>query len=251
VNSKNLYVDPFDEVPVNRFRDINQMNVVYTQNAAAIHIIYNSIPNNDLYEKNFMHKMFGVTDMNSFEETLKKYEAVDTKKGTDKNTSHSYGSVYSKCFKEFQEKKLNLLEIGFDCGASLLAYADYFQDASIDGLDIEDNRLQEVKEHPRIRTHIEDALQSKNYFGCNYDIIIEDASHEPAHQIQHFIDFAKFVKPGGLYIIEDVNQNYFPDVVSGIRDHAKSLGFSLDVKDLRGIKGRFDDILIMLKRNLN
>lgn len=250
VNSKNLYVDPFDEVPVNRFRDINQMNVVYTQNAAAIHIIYNSIPNNDLYEKNFMHKMFGVTDMNSFEETLKKYEAVDTKKGTDKNTSHSYGSVYSALFKDLKEKPINLLEIGFDCGASLLAYADYFKYGSIHGLDIEDHRLQEVKEHPRIRTHIGDALKDKNIYKLQYDLIIEDASHEVHHQIQHFFDFAPYVKPGGLYIIEDVNQVHFQTLVNSIGNHAASLGFSLDFKDLRNIKQRFDDILIVLKRVL-
>lgn len=56
VNAKNLYVDPFDEVPLNRFRDILKANILYTKNAAAIHIIYNSIPNNDIYEKKFVKK---------------------------------------------------------------------------------------------------------------------------------------------------------------------------------------------------
>jgi hypothetical protein len=251
VKSKHLYVDPYDEVPLNRYRDINQMNVVYTQNAAAIHIIYNSIPKHDLHEKEFMRKISATVDKELlFEDTLKKYEAVDTKKGTDKNTSHSYGSVYSGLFKDLKDKPLTLLEIGFDCGASLLAYADYFKHASIHGLDIEDHRLQEVKEHPRIRTHIGDALKDKNIFEKQYDLIIEDASHEVEHQIQHFFDFAPSVKPGGLYIIEDVNQVHFQKLVSSIENHAVSLGFSLDFKDLRSIKQRFDDILIVLKRVL-
>ena len=249
VNSKNLYVDPFDEVPLNRYRDIHKLKILYTENAAAIHIIYNSIANHDIHEKEFMRKAFPMKNIVSFEEVLKKYEAVDTTKGTDKNTSHSYGAVYSSLFRDLKEKPLDLLEIGFDCAASLLAYAEYFKEASIYGLDIQDHRLQEVKNHQRIQTHIGDALKEKNSFQKYYDIIIEDASHEVDHQIQHFFDFAPFVKPGGLYIIEDVNQIHFEKLVNSINSHAASLGFTMQIKDLRSVKGRIDDILVILKRN--
>jgi hypothetical protein len=251
VNSKNLYVDPFEEVPLNRFRDIHQMKILYTKNATAIHIIYNNIPNNNIFEKEFMRKAFSTSDPDSFEKVLQKYGAIDTLYGTDKNTSHSYGAVYSSLFEEFKEKPVDLLEIGFACGASLLAYAEYFQKASIYGLDIEDHRLAEVNKHPRIHTLICDAIKNKNVFQKEYDIIIEDASHEFQDQIQHFFDFAPFIKPGGCYIIEDVHGVHLEKLITLLGDKATFLGFTLQVKDLRTIKGRFDDILIILKRNTN
>lgn len=56
LDSKDLYVDAFDEVPLNRYRDNNKLNIVYTENGAAIHVIYNCITHHGIYERMFMAK---------------------------------------------------------------------------------------------------------------------------------------------------------------------------------------------------
>ena len=190
--------------------------------------------------------------MSTFESILSNYSAVNTHYGTDKNTSHSYGKVYDMLFSQYSTLS-SLLEIGFDGGASLLAYAEYFPHAKITGLDIEDNRLAQVKTHPRIQTVIGDATQDSivSSFQEAYDIIIEDASHMLFHQVQHFHDYSPLVKPGGLYIIEDVAENNMESLKEHLVDAARESQFDMFVVDLRNQKGRFDDILFIFVKQLN
>ncbi len=56
--SKDLFVDAFDEVPLNKYRDNNNLNIVYTENGAAIHVIYNCITHHGIYERMFMDKFY-------------------------------------------------------------------------------------------------------------------------------------------------------------------------------------------------
>ena len=185
----------------------------------------------------------------SLDEIFNKYSAVNTHYGTDKTTSHSYGTVYENLFEMFRQTP-RILEVGFDGGASLLAYADYFSNATIYGIDIEDNRLPAVKEHPRIKTFIGDATKQDtvNHFGLTYDLVIEDASHLLHHQIQHFHDFSPFVNPGGLYIIEDVAEINLEALKEHVCPVAESNGFDFYLYDLRSTKGRFDDILFIFQK---
>jgi hypothetical protein len=62
-NRNDLYIDPFDEVPLNLYRSLTNKSIVYTKEGAAIHIIYNSIPNHTQYEQKFMRYL---TDSNNF-----------------------------------------------------------------------------------------------------------------------------------------------------------------------------------------
>lgn len=43
----------------------------------------------------------------------------------------------------------------------------------------------------------------------NYSIIIDDGSHVPSHQWNTFLALWQVIAPGGLYIIEDVETNYW------------------------------------------
>lgn len=187
--------------------------------------------------------------MSTFSDILKKYESIDTHNGTDKNTTHSYGDVYDKLFSGYRSTS-SILEIGFDGGGSLLAYTDYFPNATIHGIDISDQRLEKVKLHPRIETFIGDATSEATikHFGKSYDIIIEDASHTLEHQVQHFIDYSWFVNPKGLYIIEDVAWYNIEPLKEKTAVFAETQGFNLTLFDLRDKKGRGDDILFVFQR---
>jgi predicted O-methyltransferase YrrM len=186
-----------------------------------------------------------------FSDILKKYSAIDTRYGTDKMTSHSYEGVYNELFSNYTNKNINLLEIGFDGGFSLLAYYEYFKNGTIYGIDIQDNRTDEVKSNEKLNITIGDAKQQEiiDKHSIGFDIIIEDASHLLEDQIQHFKDYSKYVNSGGLYIIEDVNQMNYEKVLDETKNIAYSNGFRCQVYDLRHIKYRFDDILIVFFKN--
>ena len=82
----------------------------------------------------------------------------------------------------------------------------------------------------------------------DYNIIIEDASHSLSDQIRHFFDFSKFVKEGGLYIIEDVHQDNLKNLDEVLQPIALENGFTLIIYNLCHIKNRFDDILFVFKK---
>ena len=188
--------------------------------------------------------------MTTLQDIFAKYSSVYTTYGTDKITSHSYGDVYEKIFQTIQNAT-HILEIGFDGGASLQAYSEYFKNATIYGIDIDDRRLDIVKQNPRILTYIGDAtLQSTiNHFGCEFDMIIEDASHTIDHQVQHFHDYFRFVKSGGYYIIEDVAESNKDSLAKCLLPLAQEQHFDCDIYDLRHKKSRFDDILFVFKKH--
>jgi fibrillarin-like rRNA methylase len=187
-----------------------------------------------------------------FSDILNKYGSVSCDIGTDKNISHSYGFVYDDIFNSYNNnnnnnnnKDIAVLEIGFACGASLIALSEYFKDGKIYGIDICPPSINII--NPNILTYIGDATLNTtvNYFNTKFDIIIEDASHLPEHQIQHFKDFNKFLKPNGIYIIEDVNEKYLDYIMSSTLIIANNCFLEQRVFDLRHIKNRFDDILLI------
>ena len=185
-----------------------------------------------------------------FSDILQKYSAIDTGFGTDKITSHSYDTCYNELFLPYKYTCSNLLEIGFDGGFSLMAYEEYFTNSVIYGIDIIDNRNNIVRNNHNLKVYFGDATAEKtvNAFPYNFDIIVEDASHLPEHQIKHFIDYSKYVKPGGIYVIEDVHEKYYKDVYNKLENFATENGFTSTIYDLRYKKNRFDDILIVFTK---
>ena len=185
-----------------------------------------------------------------FSEVLKKYNSVDTQFGTDKMTSHSYQTVYDNIFSNYKESCKSLLEIGFDGGFALQAYSEYFPNAFIYGIDIKDARSEGLKTNSKVRVFVGDACSKEaiNHFNLEFDIIIEDASHLSEHQIQHFRDYNKYVKKDGIYIIEDIHESSVDIVLQETTKIAKENGFTYKLYDLRYVKNRFDDIIIIFKK---
>ena len=133
--------------------------------------------------------------------------------GTDKGPSHhQYQRYYDKWLAPFQFKQgLKLVEIGAERGRSLHMWSKYFQNASlIAGLAYGD-----------MTEHVEESSQAWDkvavYWGDQskqetmqlladkgpWDVVIDDGSHYPAHQIFSFFSLWNSVNPGGLYVVED------------------------------------------------
>lgn len=127
-----------------------------------------------------------------------------------------YFPIYERSFAPFRKKEIRLLEIGVYQGASLRTWRKYFESAEkIVGIDINVKAANYTDEENAIFVHIgsqcdaaflEDVVAKHGPF----DIIIDDGSHQPEHQISSFCDlFFSGLKPGGLYIVEDTHTNYW------------------------------------------
>lgn len=58
VNDGSLYVDAFDEVPLNKYAWINSTAHLFIRNGFGIHMCYNTVANNIVYENEFCSKFF-------------------------------------------------------------------------------------------------------------------------------------------------------------------------------------------------
>ena len=129
-------------------------------------------------------------------------------------------SPATRWFAPFQHKAgLKILEIGAQQGKSLHAWSRYFTDAAIiAGLaygDRTDRVANNSKSWDKVVVFWGD--QSKNETmqmlrgKGPWDIIIEDGSHYPPHMIFNFFSLWSSVEPGGLYVVEDLQTNYWKD----------------------------------------
>ena len=141
----------------------------------------------------------------------KKYE-------TDKWTDHYYvQDLYESLFEKYQNKKVNVLEIGVWNGESMKLWHDYFVNAdNVVGIDIfERSSLEElsgwlkgydVKLH-KFNSHkdTDKFLEFAETYEEGFDIIIDDGSHWYENQINTYKKFSRLMKPGGVYVIEDIS----------------------------------------------
>ncbi len=130
---------------------------------------------------------------------------------TDKNTDHSYGPVYEKLLAPFRESADVVLELGVDKGGSLRVWHDYFVKALIIGVD--NNPQAMIIRRGRILTYCvnlasTDELARQLLGGTSLnsiDVIIDDGSHLLGHQLGCLMTLWRFLKPGGIYCIEDAS----------------------------------------------
>lgn len=142
---------------------------------------------------------------------------------TDKHTGHMYvQDFYEKLFSPFQDKKINVLEIGVFRGESMKLWCDYFDNAkNVVGIDIFNRSgcsLEEVEDALsnydvklyNINSYVgdEDKLEEfKKKYSGGFDIIMDDGTHSPEGQLNTFRRFNSLMNEGGLYIIEDCGQS--------------------------------------------
>jgi hypothetical protein len=102
-------------------------------------------------------------------------------------------------------------------------------------------------DNPKVQMHIFDATVKENIdkINGNFDFIIDDGSHRLVHQMRSFELLKDRINPGGMYIIEDV-QNM--EEAHALTSFAKNLGFNVDLYDTRSIKGRYDDIMLVFTK---
>jgi hypothetical protein len=143
--------------------------------------------------------------------------------GTDKFGEHEYTPVYRELMRAARRKPVRLLEIGVGGyqgalgGESLRMWAAYFRRGRIFGIDLYDKtaltggRVQ-VFQCSQVDAPKLVALAQEH---GPFDFVIDDGSHESAHQVETFRILWPYVKDGGAYIVEDVQTSYWPSYGGG------------------------------------
>lgn len=152
------------------------------------------------------------------------------KYGSDKcpHYFHTYSTDYFKLFAPLQKNVKVFVEIGvgniklmagrivpadkYQPGASLRAWNDFFPSANIYGLDINKTDFFEYDRVSCMWTDQSSALELKKTLdkittlegGKQVDVILDDGSHIVEHQLLSIKTLKSYLKPGGLYIIEDI-----------------------------------------------
>lgn len=119
-------------------------------------------------------------------------------------------AIYDRYLSDFSDRALTLLELGVHSGESLKVWASYFPRGTIIGIDIAENKA-DFSEYPNIvfergdqadPDRLKEILLSHAQDGL--DIIVDDASHIGQNSAASYAILFPYLKPGGLYIIEDL-----------------------------------------------
>jgi hypothetical protein len=144
---------------------------------------------------------------------LQSMEEIGRRTETDKVLTHRYYYYYPRFLEPLRSlPNLNMLEIGFLFGQSYKMWKEYFPNGNVFFLDIVEGdsfpqaRFKGDSGDPNVLSSL---LDSKKIRG-NLDVIVDDGSHYPPHQITAFSYlFLHGLKPGGIYIIEDIETSYW------------------------------------------
>jgi hypothetical protein len=136
--------------------------------------------------------------------------SVSKKHKSDKVTHHGYERFYDYFLEPFKLDKFNLFEIGIYKEGSLKLWKEYFSNANIYGMDINEYNKSDYgtifkgdqNKKKDLNKIIENIKVAK--------IIIDDGSHKPEHQLLSFNHlFKNLLQDGGIYIIEDIETSYW------------------------------------------
>lgn len=136
------------------------------------------------------------------------------KYGTDKSSEvHNYCVKYEKYLPFERHDYLKILEIGVLNGESVKTWKEYFYNSYIIGIDINPDckKYEEDKIIVEIGSQIDENFLK---YICEkygpFDMILDDGSHMNEHVIFSFEKLFPYVKPNGVYVMEDTCCSYWP-----------------------------------------
>jgi hypothetical protein len=179
---------------------------------------------------------------------------------TDKNTHHSYLETYDKLFSSKKLSAQKVMEIGIAHGGSIKLWRDYFINAEIYGLDIMTKDtiknlhvvLSNLFELDRVQLFTGIDAYNSNFYNMflekniKFDIIVDDGPHT-IESLKIFIkNYSKMLSENGILVIEDVQSIDWYSILK--EELPEDLQRNLKLYDLRNIKNKYDDILIVLEK---
>ncbi len=155
----------------------------------------------------------------------------------------SYFPIYEKWLKPFRNLSVSLLEIGVQNGGSLEIWAQYFPrgdifigcdiNPAIAALRYDDHRIQLVV-GAASDAPVRNEIVRKSPGG--FDVIIDDGSHRSLDTVSNFINYFPLLKPGGIFIVEDMHCAYWPEYDGGFFNQRSAATFFKLLSDLVNIE---------------
>ena len=165
---------------------------------------------------------------------------------TDKNCLHCYvDEVYENLFKDIRNSANKILEIGSYNGASIMMWREYFSTAQIFTIDTQS--CPQISNRARIHSCLGDAYTYETIKALtnNFDIIIDDGSHKLEDMSFVVVEYTKKINKNGMLIIEDIPDFNWTNILKNLVPDT----FNVEIRDLRKVRGRYDDILMIIRNN--
>lgn len=161
--------------------------------------------------------------------------------GTDKTKDyHDYLVFYEDELARFREGNFVMFEIGVYQGGSLKMWANWFDKATVVGIDIDPASAESYRaENSHI--HIGDASKAEtfnaviNSYGAP-TIVLDDGSHQWDHQIFALCYLWPKILPGGVFIMEDLHTS-FPAIEGDYRKGARRSAYDFLMELNRWVVG--------------
>ena len=136
-----------------------------------------------------------------------------------------YTAVYEMFMNTYRTKPINFCELGVYTGDSIRMFQDYFKDVEYYALDFNPDYIQHCKDQNLPRTHyslvnvknMEQLQETFKKIDTQFDIILDDSSHEIPDQYNIIQAATPYLKPGGLLIIEDLERNWPENIYQPIQ----------------------------------
>ena len=135
-----------------------------------------------------------------------------------------YFDLYVRHLAEFVGREVVVVEVGVYSGGSLGMWASYFgEKATVHGVGIQE--ACRIYEANRVHVHVGD--QADRVFWKRFkdevpfiDVAIDDGGHHPDEMRVTFEELFPILRPGGVYICEDIiNGNGFLAYLGGLSEH--------------------------------
>lgn len=173
--------------------------------------------------------------------------------GTDKQTLHSYGPIYEQLLAPLKDKKATILEVGVQLGGSLLLWHDLLPQGVVIGIDNKnaiDPSIMPRMDPLRCVVLFMDAYDKstvsrvKKLAINGIDFAIDDGPHSLESQKQFLELYLPLLNNGGIAVIEDIQDyGWLETLIPLVSDK-----YSYEIVDLRGVKGRYDDLMLVVRK---
>jgi SAM-dependent methyltransferase len=142
-----------------------------------------------------------------------------------------YLEVYDRVLAPYRERAIDFVEVGIQNGGSLEIWAKYFAKArTLIGCDANPACAQLRFDDPRVALLIGPINSPPVYREitsrtAGIDVFIDDGSHHSRDIVNSFVNYFQHVRPGGVYIVEDLHCAYFRDWGGGVAEPGGAMGF--------------------------
>jgi len=170
------------------------------------------------------------------EKTLTELYQKHTGKVSDKWSS--YLACYERLFAEYKQVPLSLFEIGVQNGGSLEIWSEYFREAEkLIGCDINPDCSRLKYDDSRVAVIVGDANCDATRaevlkIESEFDLIIDDGSHQSGDIVKSFALYFPQLKNGGLFVIEDLHCSYWSSYSGGLSHPLSSIAFFKKLADI-------------------